>query len=200
MTTQITSSEISDVLRAYYNERNRELAGGVEIPAPTEEQTQYRPSQNEIADNLIWQMHRMTLNPGWAYGRWEAAYERLQRLRSRAYSIPPVRYDKDRVQSSNSSDLSDTVDVLMAAEQREFAARMHYLAALASLDYVMDVAEFDPLTARIWHLYYSGLGYSMETIASQLGITRARVRYALERTRNSRDLCMAINYISENLE
>ena len=194
------SRAFNEALRAYDRQRYIDKHGHDPLTVSQAQPAHQEPpalSDNEYADVLMSELWGVTQAPATMYKRWEAAYERLERLRSRAYSIPPVRYDKDRVKSSNTSDLSDTVDIIMQAENAEFAARSAYQAALASLDYITHAARLDNRTRRIWHLYYAGKGHTMESIAEQMGLTRAQVKYALNRVRTQAQLCMAISNITE---
>jgi DNA-binding CsgD family transcriptional regulator len=190
----------NEALRAYDRQRYIDKHGHDPLTVSQAEPAHQDPpalSDNEYADILMSELWGIVQAPAKYLNRLEAAHERLERARTRAYYPASTRYDKDRVKSSNTSDLTDTVDMLMRAEQAEQTARTAYMAAMASLDYITHAAGLDARTRRIWHLYYSGKGHTMDSIAAQMGLTRAQVKYALNGVKTQAKICMAISNIAE---
>ena len=104
------------------------------------------------------------------------AYDRLQELRNKAMYPGAVCYGRDRVQSSNQRDLSDTVAAIEDAERELWIANLCCIAAEATIRSVCAAAGFSSFYTRVWVLHYA-YGKSMAEIAVFLNTYKSRVQY-----------------------
>ena len=74
---------------------------------------------------------------------YEEARKAYLALRLDAESVPGLRYDKDKIQSSNGMDLSDTVIALMKAEGMMQRKQKEYLEKLMEIRDVIDAVKDD---------------------------------------------------------
>lgn len=108
----------------------------------------------------------------------EDAYQQLSLVRSRYTDAGAVRYDKDRIQSSNRIDLTDAVIAITQAELKFNAATTDYETLLAIFDTYMKAAGFDDKTTAAWTCYYAK-GMSITRTAEHLHTTRSHIQYRL---------------------
>lgn len=153
-------------------------------------------TDNEYADTLIHEARCVKLAPAEALEDLQLARDRVETLRSKMTGISGVRYDKDRVQTSRTYDLSDAMADLDDAERDEWRASMIYTAAVSSLQYCCMAAGFDAYQTRIWMMYY-GSGISMGIIAMVMRTTKSRVQYLLTGIKSERDFCFGVDALSQ---
>ena len=153
-------------------------------------------TDNEYADTLIYESRCVKLAPAEALGDLQRARDRVDTLRSKMAGLGGIRYDKDRVQTSRTYDLSDAMADLDEAERDEWRASMIYTAAISSLQYCCMAAGFSAYQTRIWMMYY-GAGISMGMIAMAMRTTKSRVQYLLTGTKIERDFCFGIDNLSQ---
>jgi len=111
----------------------------------------------------------------------------LERLRSRehyvflvnkASSAGAIRYDKLRVQSSNTFDIGDLILEAIEAEKKVAYQEERYKETMDLFRSLMDSAKFTPTQQNIWTKRYAE-SQTMGHIAKQLNITKSKVQYLL---------------------
>lgn len=90
-------------------------------------------TDNEYADIMMTEAYSVKQAPAEALQRLRAARDKVATLRARACSIGAVRYDRDRIQSSHTHDLSDDMCAIDDAAEAAWLAYMEYLAMCSSL-------------------------------------------------------------------
>lgn len=153
-------------------------------------------TDNQYADMLMAEALRVKLAPAEALEDLQRAREHVETLRSKMTGVSGIRYDRDRVQTSRTYDLSDAMADLYDAERDEWRASMIYTAAISSLQYCCMAAGFSAYQTRIWMMYY-GAGISMGMIAMAMRTTKSRVQYLLTGTKIERDFCFGIDNLSQ---
>ncbi len=156
-------------------------------------------TDNEYADIMMTEAYTVKQAPAEALQRLRAARDKVATLRARACSIGAVRYDRDRVQSSHTHDLSDDMCAIDDAAEAAWLAYMEYLAMCASLRLCCMAAGFGATQTSIWMMYYA-YGHSMGSIALLTGRTKSQVQYLLTGVRPERDFCLGIDTIANSGE
>ena len=98
---------------------------------------------------------------------YEEARKAYLALRLDAESVPGLRYDKDKIQSSNGMDLSDTVIALMKAEGMMQRKQKEYLEKLMEIRDVIDAVKDDRYRELLKRRYING--QSFEQISDEMG-------------------------------
>lgn len=153
-------------------------------------------SDSEYADIVEYEANIVKQAPEEARTKLDAALEKLELLKSKAYNAGAIRYDKERVQSSIQYDMSDTIAAITETEKMIERLKMQLFAASSSLKYICTAAGFDPFQIKIWDMYYNQ-GYSMGTIAVFAHTTKSRVQYLLTGFNTQVAFLRAIDILSE---
>lgn len=105
-------------------------------------------------------------------------WERYVFVETKATTAGAIRYDKDRVQSSNNYDLTDVVIKMSEAQEAWHNAELYHSDLLQAFTEYLIKAGFDDETIKIW-LYRYGNCYSLNRIAKLLNVSRGKVQYHL---------------------
>ena len=112
------------------------------------------------------------------YESYMRSKERYFFLINKASSAGAIRYDKLRVQSSNTYDLGDLVLEAIEAEGKAKHQEELYQETMDHFRSLMDTANFAPTQQDIWIKRYAE-SQTMGKIAKQLNITKSKVQYLL---------------------
>lgn len=104
--------------------------------------------------------------------------ERYVFLINKASSAGAIRYDKLRVQSSNTFDIGDLILEAIEAEKKAANQEERYNETMDLFRSLMDSAKFTPTQQSIWTKRYAE-SQTMGHIAKQLNITKSKVQYLL---------------------
>ena len=98
---------------------------------------------------------------------YEEARKAYLALRLDAESVPGLRYDKEKIMSSNGMDLSDTIIALMKAEGLMQRKQKEYLEKLMEIREVIDAVKDDRYRELLKRRYIDA--QSFEQISDEMG-------------------------------
>ena len=104
--------------------------------------------------------------------------DRLMTIRSRAYGVSGISYDRERVQTSNHYDPSKAILDAIEAEEDVNDAKVIVITRLNNLTDVMNRAGFDNEQQAVWIERYAH-DRSLGQIGKKLKMTRSHVQYLL---------------------
>ena len=136
-------------------------------------------------DAVISTARNIYSSPAEAWANLQDATFALDKAYARASGITGVVYDRDRVQSSAHSDMSDKVGNILELEARKNAAEHYYLCSVLALRYclqrALDMKLFTEEQCDLWRRYYEHgreeENMSLLKLANKVNLNKDRVRY-----------------------
>jgi len=150
----------------------------------------------ERVDHLMALASETKVDASQSYNDMLLKRERYEYLEAKVSSAGAIRYDKDRVQSSNTYDLGDQVLDVMEAEENADYASFLFCIYFIGFKQAMVHAGFDNAQQQVWILRYIK-GQSLGQIADKLKMTRSHVQYLLS-TRAETDFCNGLQLLRES--
>ena len=164
--------------------------------------------ENLRADSLIGTARAVYTAPGLAWEQLEQARWALTKARTRAEGVGAIAYDRDKVQSSSYTDMSDRVGSVLELELAKTEAERNYTQAVFSFRYCLlmayEMGLFNPLQVQMWKTYYEhGHGpedLSLQRLADIYGVTKRRAQYLVTEPRTISQFCQAVERCMTTLE
>ena len=163
---------------------------------------------NLQADSLISMARAVYTAPGLAWQNLEQARWSLLRAKARAEGVGAIVYDRDKVQTSCHTDMSDRVGSILDLEWALTEAEQQYKCSVMAFRFCLLAAYesglFSPLQVKMWETYYEhGHGpedLSVQQLADLYGVTKSRAQYLVTSPRAISNFCQAVEQCMKGIE